>query len=163
MRLVQRGELGRELELELQGVDPLGLGDHEPAGRQLDLARERLVRFAQPVALRLSVRPAQKQPGQWSMSPRLGVPVYPVVAATVEIDGDRACSAAHREQRRAVVAPPCRGRALWRFGACAAQASRGERCGRSRGHPGEAVFGMRAAHRRSNALEVLSCREGSAC
>jgi hypothetical protein len=40
-----------ELQLELRGVDPLGLCDHRASARQLDLERQLPVRLAQAIPL----------------------------------------------------------------------------------------------------------------
>jgi hypothetical protein len=48
---IQGSKLRRELELELRGIDALGLGDHQAPALQLDLELEMAVRLAQPIAL----------------------------------------------------------------------------------------------------------------
>jgi hypothetical protein len=53
---IERGELGGELQLELRRVDALRLRDQQSPARQLDVAQERLVGLAKPIAL-VSVRP----------------------------------------------------------------------------------------------------------
>ena len=44
--LVERGERGGELQLQLSRVDALGLRDHQAPVRELDLDLERLIGFA---------------------------------------------------------------------------------------------------------------------
>jgi len=53
--LVERRELGSELELELCRVDALGLRHDEPSSRELDLELKRVIRLAQSIALGLRV------------------------------------------------------------------------------------------------------------
>jgi hypothetical protein len=48
---IERGEVLRELELELGAIDPLGLRDEDPTAEQLEILAQALVRGAQLIAL----------------------------------------------------------------------------------------------------------------